>query len=466
MHIKNLGPISDVSINLSDLTLFIGDNGTGKTLASYALYSFRNWLEQGVKTDLIKKQDIDSLILNNQPIIEPTDQYKKKLTDSLISSFNALNNDGNYFSDFFKDDNIYIKGTTKIEIDESDINSSFVSIPFDDNDASNTHWTYNVRTEDSNNVYGQIISRFVSNGEKIKISYRNIGSSIVNPKEQNNDSTLWSKNYSNEINLLVFATLFDISAKNVYLPAERIGINMFRKRLNNQFINNNLVEPKSNLDSTQPSQENERYPYPIESYIKFLNESLNSISKPHTSDINGDSEGLLSHLIPGQFKYNSNSDQLTYDLSSSNTKTVDDINFGLLSSSLKSLFGIDLFIKGRKENDWLFIDEPEMNLHPKRQTEIMKLLYLLMINGSKLVISTHSDYMVKELINKLLETKLSNDTSKRVTVYQFENGSATKLNDISSEDTLNNFDDSTNKINAEYYDLIDRITSQEDAKDE
>ncbi len=37
-NIKNLGPVKDAEINLQPLTLFIGNNNTGKTYAAYALY--------------------------------------------------------------------------------------------------------------------------------------------------------------------------------------------------------------------------------------------------------------------------------------------------------------------------------------------------------------------------------------------------------------------------------------------
>ena len=43
------------------------------------------------------------------------------------------------------------------------------------------------------------------------------------------------------------------------------------------------------------------------------------------------------------------------------------------------------------------IDEPELNLHPKNQRALARLVVRLVNAGVKVFITTHSDYLVKEL---------------------------------------------------------------------
>ena len=50
-----------------------------------------------------------------------------------------------------------------------------------------------------------------------------------------------------------------------------------------------------------------------------------------------------------------------------------------------------------KPNDLLMIDEPEMNLHPESQRKLARLLATLVNIGIKVYITTHSDYIVKEI---------------------------------------------------------------------
>ena len=45
----------------------------------------------------------------------------------------------------------------------------------------------------------------------------------------------------------------------------------------------------------------------------------------------------------------------------------------------------------------LFIDEPELNLHPGNQRRIARLFARLSKLGIKVFITTHSDYIIKEL---------------------------------------------------------------------
>ena len=66
--------------------------------------------------------------------------------------------------------------------------------------------------------------------------------------------------------------------------------------------------------------------------------------------------------------------------------------------------------------DLLMIDEPELNIHPKNQRKIARLLASLVNAGLRIVISTHSDYIVRELNNLLM---LSQDDGKLREKYEY-----------------------------------------------
>ncbi len=63
-HFENLGLLDQAEIELADLTLICGENNTGKTYATYAIYGFlRSWrqilhyvLEPEIE-DLLKEAD-------------------------------------------------------------------------------------------------------------------------------------------------------------------------------------------------------------------------------------------------------------------------------------------------------------------------------------------------------------------------------------------------------------------------
>jgi len=50
-----------------------------------------------------------------------------------------------------------------------------------------------------------------------------------------------------------------------------------------------------------------------------------------------------------------------------------------------------------KKGDMLMIDEPELNLHPINQRRFARVIAQLINAGIKFFITTHSDYIIKEL---------------------------------------------------------------------
>lgn len=72
----------------------------------------------------------------------------------------------------------------------------------------------------------------------------------------------------------------------------------------------------------------------------------------------------------------------------------------LASSSVKSLVLVDLFINHiAQPNEILIIDEPELNLHPDNQVKIARLVARLVNAGVKVLVTTHSDYFLREINN-------------------------------------------------------------------
>jgi hypothetical protein len=83
----------------------------------------------------------------------------------------------------------------------------------------------------------------------------------------------------------------------------------------------------------------------------------------------------------------------------------------LASSSVRSLADLHIWLKHKASKaDLLMIDEPELNLHPENQIKLARLFAKLINIGINVWITTHSDYIVKEINNLLL---LSNNFSEK-----------------------------------------------------
>jgi len=72
----------------------------------------------------------------------------------------------------------------------------------------------------------------------------------------------------------------------------------------------------------------------------------------------------------------------------------------IASSMVKELAPLVLYLRYlAKPGELLIIDEPEMNLHPEAQVKIIEFLAMLVNAGLKVLITTHSPYMLDHLSN-------------------------------------------------------------------
>lgn len=68
------------------------------------------------------------------------------------------------------------------------------------------------------------------------------------------------------------------------------------------------------------------------------------------------------------------------------------------SSCIRALLDVGFYLRCRaRAGDLFMIDEPELNLHPKNQRAFARLVTRMVNAGIKVFITTHSDYLVKEL---------------------------------------------------------------------
>ena len=85
------------------------------------------------------------------------------------------------------------------------------------------------------------------------------------------------------------------------------------------------------------------------------------------------------------------------------------------SSMVTELAPIVLFIRAFvDENELLIIDEPEAHLHPEAQQQMAAALAFMVRSGLRVLVTTHSHYMVEQLGNFVAVSTLVEDTRRRV----------------------------------------------------
>ena len=94
----------------------------------------------------------------------------------------------------------------------------------------------------------------------------------------------------------------------------------------------------------------------------------------------------------------------------------------------KELVPLVLYLRYLAEpDDLIVIDEPEMNLHPAAQVEIIEFLAMLVNAGLNVLITTHSPYIIDHISNLIVAKKQLvgwgevRTPTNSTTSYQFDN---------------------------------------------
>jgi len=180
------------------------------------------------------------------------------------------------------------------------------------------------------------------------------------------------------------------------LPAERTGIQLFQKELDKHRSDlvNALVKNR-NLDLLEDNVA--RFALPLEKNIDFARAThvikFNSFLKQENPELTTYIENMLGvqyEMLEGQKVI---IDKTTHQV----------LPHYMSSGSVRALFDLHLWLKHQALlGDILFIDEPELNLHPENQLKIARLLVKLINSGINVFITTHSDYIIKEFNNLLM----------------------------------------------------------------
>lgn len=367
--LKNLGPLEHAEFELGNLTVVCGMNNTGKTYATYALYGFLEyWASAFIPR--ISPTVFETLYTNGKALVPLhlfVEQSRSDLEKASIEYSRTL-------SDIF--------ASRKQRFEESSLSITLTERPLIQ--PAYPKYTLGSQVRDLFRIQQVGTSHL-----ELTLLVDKDKTDLIPPRY------IFESRIAEAIKRTVYG---DAIPRSYISSAERTGAAIFRKALENPgFLNPSVAEADMSLEYRRWSLLRDiKYGYalPVQRNIEFIrrlddiakNDSFLALKAPQLLDDFGDIIGGAYQVISDELYFvpkNSRGVRLTMDESSSAVRSLLDVGFYLRHVA--------------KAGDLLMVDEPELNLHPENQRRIARLLAALTNHGVKVFITTHSDYIVKEL---------------------------------------------------------------------
>ena len=417
---KNFGPINKGSVELRPLTVFTGQSDTGKswfTALIYSLYSSVNthspiWYIDKFLDDLRKEQksfdfpeDIDnwySAVKKNGNIRFSSMEHKI-LSDCMnrINLNMALDIEmclGAAEGDKIKRWN----STTDAIIEVTTKQKSSKKFPF---------LRYDIQSD-------QIETGIVF-PEELELKNSRILERMIDGVHDS-DSTERKKSRQSRLINLVLRTVYrqHMGANgSVYIPAGRVG----------------LVDSFNILVPAMIKNYSERMSFedaPRQRFRRTLSDFVAGISSVHKKDLKLRSESVMGSasriekdILKGEIVVRPNEVGMPYFyFQPLDQKEI--IPLRMASSTVTQLAPLVLFMRYVvNKGDVIIMEEPEAHLHPEKQTLLVKELALLVKEGFKVVITTHSEWITDSIRNTIMSDGKNGQPklrSKDVGVWHFD----------------------------------------------
>ena len=369
---KNLGPLHECKVELGDLTIVTGHNNTGKTYVTYGVFGllalWRHWLRlpqfQSVAQELITKGQVDFDMQTfagsafKGHLTRMAHIYQENLPRVLAAEPERF-------------------AETKVHLDLNDcpqIEALIIDIK---------QTLLSGDTVAIVKAAGEMVAKITRQGAAGE------GGGAGMPPIIFLDRWL-TETFTD----LVFAPCFP---RTYIASTERTGAAIFQREL---FLGRNrLLEMLADLkagESLDPFAVMQRmvssYAYPVQSNVEFLSlPNLEALQRQQgqLATQRPDLLVALEEIVGGTFRTTKEGAYF-----SPNKQRGLKLRLGESSSAARSLLDVSYYIRHvLRAGDCFMIDEPELNLHPRNQRLIARLIGRLVNAGVRVFLTTHSDYV-------------------------------------------------------------------------
>ena len=390
--VENFGPIEKAEIDLRPLTVFVGESNTGKTYLAALIYALHRTFEgiPRVPWSYYNTSRFDPIYhsqpadLSTQTLLEETQEALKKL---------AVPNQPFKFSDLpmwvrdrLQSDSTHSEGL------ENELKRCFnyesvselvrftksqdeaMNVSFQVHEENQILWSFDFRDSES----GTNPEKFINKDIVLSYEDRDIFQRALDVKDQG----------------IPFRFLSQVSAKSYYLPAARSGI-----------METDRVIISSLIDRATRGHPPEEGATLTGTTGDFLKQIINYDEQHHPSsdEMSGIAKVLEDEVLHGEVEIKkSTAGYPEFRYRPQNAEQA--LRMNQSSSMVSELTPLVWFLRDVvRPGDTLIIEEPEAHLHPAAQTKIAGTLARLVQVGVRVIITTHSDWLLEQIGNLVRE---------------------------------------------------------------
>ena len=464
---RGIGPVREAELELGDLTLIAGRNNTGKTYLAYTLYGFlKLWANPETALRVLATAAGTNTTGTPGPHADPTPSEAILLLKGALTQGIAR---WELSPEALAEHRRRVMKVLSTEFSREALPSVFSASPDSFHGAS-----FECRPADTLSDETMVMGL---PRQKESWSFRYDGNAAVIERTKASGASRSGGPFDLARGWLLF--LFpELRIEPFVLSAERFGISLFYRELD--FTRNQLFDLIQKLGDRQ-ARENispyliidrtaSRYAMPIKDNIDFTR-GIPDLASRKSSLREAGVHNRIRDLVGGYFRTD---DGLIRLRSRARGERAFDIPLHLASSSARGLSDFYFFLKQTAaESRLLIIDEPETHLDTANQVRLARLLSQLARSGLRVLITTHSDYLVKELNNLIMLHAVDGEDLDyvkddaldpgRVRAYTAEGGSLTPCSIDQYGMDLPVFDTTIKDINRVSNALATRVRAQQRA---
>lgn len=382
LRIENLGPIREAELDLAKpLIMLTGPNNTGKTYLAWAAYSLAR---VGLLTPPASVLAWVDRLLQAKNQVLPKDTLWTAYEDVLVAIADKvrkqLPGDFAAATDRFAD--------TKITLKQSDVGdndfgrgSSSISVK------SGKH--YFVTLHAGEESFALTFHEYVEGRPSAPVPFETLDQATLSA----------SRPLIGQLACGYLQSALVDPVREV-LPVERLALNLFARELaarRTELVDEYLLEQRFG-DGDPGSSLQQRaalYPRVIRDAIQIALRNPQTISPPPFADL---ADELETTVLGGRLS--ATDDEIDF---TPHGRPDVSLRLHQTASVVKSLVSLVLFLRHRASpKERLIIDEPELNLHPDNQRRVARIIAKAVNRGLRVMMSTHSDYVIRELNNLIM----------------------------------------------------------------